>query len=437
MKVKTGGFGEIIPRFQVAVFDEAHVVEEIAATYLGERLSTHQLRELTSDFNKGIKTLAKKERGRIQKALDMVHSGAEEMGSHLINREDKAPLDEDLLSRLREGPGQSVMKGLKTLGGEGSREKGNPGELQPLIMRAGDLYQRLDLILKRRGGLWLNWYEKRKKTVVFHSTPLDVSSVMNERLYGKTHSTILTSATLSTNGTFDYIRSRLGLIETAHEGIYPSHFKFETQSLIYIPRDLPPPSDPGFGASVARRVVDIVKRSRGRALVLFTSYYNLNLVWQMVRDQLPFCVLRQGDAPRSVLLETFKRDISSVLMATGAFWQGVDIPGEALSCLIIDKLPFASPGEPLVAAKIEALRKGGGNPFLEYQVPSAIITFKQGMGRLIRNSADRGVMAILDGRIMTSRYGRRFLESMPGVPRTHDLSAVSRFFKKGPAASHR
>ena len=180
----------------------------------------------------------------------------------------------------------------------------------------------------------------------------------------------------------------------------------------------------------AGEIIRILKRSKGRALVLFTSYFNLHRVHEIIADALPYTVFKQGDAPRSRLLEEFKRDIQSVLLATGSFWQGVDVPGEALSCLIIDKLPFASPGDPLVAARIEAIREGGGNPFMNYQVPAAIIALKQGLGRLIRKASDRGLMAILDKRILTSRYGGLFLKSLPPIPVIHEMEKIEQFFSK-------
>jgi ATP-dependent DNA helicase DinG len=240
---------------------------------------------------------------------------------------------------------------------------------------------------------------------------------------------IFTSATLSTNGTFDYIRSRLGIPENALEGIFPSHFNFKDQAMIYIPKDLPAPKDPEFGLKAARKVSTILEKSSGRALVLFTSYYNLNIAYNELNGKLPYSLFKQGDAPRSILLERFRRDINSVLLATGSFWQGVDVPGDALSCLIIDKLPFDSPGDPLVSARIEVIRAKGGNPFMEYQLPSAIISLKQGLGRLIRQGKDRGVMAILDSRIINSRYGRFFLNSLPDMPLTHEIDEISDFFE--------
>jgi len=252
---------------------------------------------------------------------------------------------------------------------------------------------------------------------------------MNELLYDKVQTAIFTSATLSTNGTFDYIRSRLGLPAEVFQEICDSHFDFETQTILYIPKTLPPPNSADFGTQAAKEILKILKRTEGRALVLFTSYHNLNVAFQIVKDRTPFTIYRQGHAPRSVLLDAFRQDVHSVLFATGSFWQGVDVPGEALSCLIIDKLPFDSPGEPIVAARIDAIRSQGHNPFMEYQVPSAIISLKQGLGRLIRKRSDRGILSILDVRIMTSRYGRFFLESLPNIPLTHDLSDIDRFFE--------
>ncbi len=336
-------------------------------------------------------------------------------------------MDQETLSRISEGPAREISRGLRFIYEKaGLKELDNP-ILQGLAVRANELGGLLEEVLKKRDPNWLNWYERRKRSLVINASPLDISVRMNELLYEKVETVIFTSATLSTNRNFGYVRARLGLSD-ALEGMYPSHFDFRTQTFIYIPKDLPPPGAPDFAVHVAERVKDILEMTEGRALVLFTSYHNLNLVHRLLEGNVPYAVHRQGDAPRSVLLDEFKRDIHSVLLATGSFWQGVDVPGEALSCLIIDKLPFDSPGEPLVAARIDAVREKNGNPFREYQVPSAIISFKQGLGRLIRKSSDRGVLSVLDKRIMTSRYGKLFLDSLPEMPVSHEISDIARFF---------
>jgi ATP-dependent DNA helicase DinG len=427
MKVKRGGFGEIIPRFQVAVFDEAHSVEEVATSFLGETLSTNQLMELVNDLEKETKDSKHIDKNKLKKHLNAIRTGAERLRILFNDREDKGRLDNETLSIISKGPVREIRQGLKYIHEKADFGESDNAALQAMPVRARDIEDLMEQILKKRDSKWLNWYEKRRRSLMLHASPLDISGRMNELLYEKVQGVVFTSATLSTNRTFDYIRSRLGLSH-ALEGIYPSHFDFATQTLMYIPRDLPPPNAPDFALKVAVRVMEILKRTQGRALVLFTSYHNLNVVHQILEGRTPYTIHRQGDAPRSVLLEEFRRDIPSVLLATGSFWQGVDVPGESLSCLIIDKLPFDSPGEPLVAARINAIRDKGGNPFMEYQVPSAIISLKQGLGRLIRKNSDRGILSVLDIRIVTSRYGRFFLDSLPEIPISHDLSDIGRFF---------
>ena len=429
LKIKRGGFGEVIPRFQVAVFDEAHTVEEIATAYLGEALSTNQLMELVSDLEKETKDLSGIDRGGLKQHLNIIKTGAENLRAFFHDLGDKGRLDHETVAVIRQGPAREIRSGLKYL-----REKTNfkdldPPVLQSMMGRATEMDDLLDQILKKRTPNWLNWYEKRKRSMILHASPLDISDRMNDLLYEKVETVVFTSATLSTNNTFEYIRTRLGLPGESLEGNYPSHFDFTHQTLMYIPKDLPNPNTDDFAPAAARRIADILKRTDGRALVLFTSYHNLNLVFQILEGHIPYTLQKQGDAPRSILLDEFKRDINSVLLATASFWHGVDVPGESLSCLIIDKLPFNAPNEPLVSARIDAIRDQGGNPFMEYQVPSAIISFKQGMGRLIRNKSDRGILSVLDSRIMTSRYGKFFLKSLPDIPISHDLSDINRFFE--------
>jgi ATP-dependent DNA helicase DinG len=426
LKVKMAGFGEIIPRFQAAVFDEAHTIEEIATSYFGDSLSTRQLTDLVGDLRKEAGGLRGVDRTKLDRRLDSVQAGSERLMGEFEAYEEKGRLAPEFVLQMARGLGRDIGRGLRDVC-EAPDLKDDP-HLRPLLDRARELGRMLEEILRKRDGNWLNWYEKRKKNLILHASPLDISESMNDLLYGTIQATLFTSATLAANGTFDYIRTRLGLPETTLQEVCPSHFDFKTQTLLYIPRRLSTPSSPDFGRDAGHEIMRILERTQGRALVLFTSYHNLNIVYETLRERLPYTIHRQGDAPRSILLDRFREDIHSVLLATGAFWQGVDVPGETLSCLIIDKLPFDSPGDPVVAARIDAIRSRGGNPFMDYQVPSAIITLKQGLGRLIRKRSDRGILSILDVRILTSRYGRFFLESLPPIPMTHDLSDIDRFF---------
>jgi ATP-dependent DNA helicase DinG len=427
LKIKKGGFGEIIPRFQAAVFDEAHNVEEIATTYLGESISTNQLSDLAVDLDKALSALEEKGQSSLKARVTALRAHARELRRRFEQGEAKARLDPEALSELADGTAGKIRGALKdiqrALTGKGAED------LQPHAGRAAELDRLMAEVLKPREQDWLTWYERGKTGVTLHASPLDISERLNELLYGHVETVAFTSATLSTNGNFDYIKSRLGLHETV-ESIFPSHFDFSRSTLLYIPRDLPLPGAPQFATEIAPRILDILERTGGRALVLFTSHHNLNTVYALIKDRTPYLLQRQGDAPKSVLLEAFRENVHSVLLATGSFWQGVDVPGESLSCVIVDKLPFDSPADPLVAARIEAISARGGNSFLEFQVPSAIISLKQGLGRLIRKGTDRGILSVLDIRILNSRYGKFFIDSLPGIPITHDLGDINRFFEK-------
>jgi len=429
LMVKKEGFGEIIPRFQAVVFDEAHTLEDIAMTYFGKSLSTNQLLDLVSDVEKEIADLPNQEKKKVRRHLEWIKAGAEHLWDLLREGEEKSRLVDESLEELEKGACLEIKKGLDYIHGKsGFTEEDSPA-LQSLAKRAHELRQSMDKILGSSDADWLRWYEKRKKTVVLHASPLDISQSMKDLLYEKAGTLVFTSATLSTHGHFEYFRSRMGLLEDILEGVYQSHFDFEHNALFYVPTDLPPPTDPLFTTKVSQRVLEILEITAGRALVLFTSHHNLNAVHRLLQGRIPYTLFKQGDAPKSLLLEKFRTDTHSVLLATGSFWQGVDVPGEALSCLIVDKLPFDSPGDPLVAARIDRIRSQGGNPFMDYQLPSAIIALKQGLGRLIRNSSDRGVLSVLDVRMRTSRYGRFFFESLPRMPLIHDLQAIRNFFQ--------
>jgi len=417
LMVKRGGFGEIIPRFQAVVFDEAHKIEETAVNYFGESISSGQFQDFAKDVEK--ETKQKGMPGGLTDKLNIVRESAERLQKIYALSEDKGSIQEEDLAVINDGPVRDIKAALNLIG----QKTG-----QVISVRAESLMQSLEMVFSIHMPDWHKWYERKKRGITFHSSPLDISGTMREDLYGGINTIIFTSATLSTNGRFDYIRSRLGIPDDALEGIYPSHFDFMEQSLFYIPLDLPGPNSVDFAAGASARIMELLEISSGRALVLFTGYSNMNTVYHRIKGALPYSVLRQGDAPKSALLDEFRNDTHSVLLATGSFWQGVDVPGESLSCLIVDKLPFDSPGDPLVSARIKSIGEKEGNPFMDYQLPSAIISLKQGLGRLIRKRSDRGVLSILDNRIIKSRYGRLFFESIPDMPVTHELGDVRKFF---------
>jgi len=264
--------------------------------------------------------------------------------------------------------------------------------------------------------------------VFLQATPIEVAPILREGLWEGLESAVLTSATLAVTGGFDYIRRRLGL-DHARELVVPSHFDYSTQALLYVPPDLPDPRTPQFAGRASEVVRQTLEMTQGRAFCLFTSYAQMNEIHRRLSDQLDFPMLLQGTAPKNALLEEFRSTPHAVLFATASFWQGVDVQGEQLSCVIIDRLPFAVPGDPVVAARIRAINEEGGNAFYDYQVPAAVISLKQGFGRLIRSLNDRGLLVLLDNRILRQRYGQVFLESLPNYRRTTKLDDVEEFFR--------
>jgi ATP-dependent DNA helicase DinG len=258
-----------------------------------------------------------------------------------------------------------------------------------------------------------------------------VSAILGERLFEQFDTVILTSATLAVGGRFDFLKQRLG-IQPATEKVLPAEFDFREQALLYIPGTMPDVRDPRFSARAAQEIVKLLEISKGRAFCLFTSYFQMKEVYERVSGRVKFPMLLQGTAPKSILLDRFRTTPNAVLFATASFWQGVDVPGTQLSCVIVDKLPFAVPSDPIVAARVKALQEDGRNPFAEYQVPEAVLALKQGFGRLIRSKTDRGILSILDNRISRMAYGRIFLESLPDYSTTQDLSEVERFMENHP-----
>lgn len=257
--------------------------------------------------------------------------------------------------------------------------------------------------------------------------------MLAEQLFENVPSVVLTSATLTVQNSFEHLRRRLG-IANARELVVPSHFRYGEQALLYLPPEMPDPRETGFAAAAAEKVREVLEITEGRAFCLFTSYNQMREVHERLLAMVGFPLLLQGTAPRNALLDAFRSTPNAVLLGTSSFWQGVDVQGEQLSCVIVDRLPFAVPTDPVIAARMKAIEADGGNPFAEYQLPGAVLTLKQGFGRLVRSLNDRGVLVLLDPRLQRQRYGRVFLESLPPYRVTQRLSDVQEFFGVRPAA---
>jgi ATP-dependent DNA helicase DinG len=428
-QLRKSAYGEVIPSCATLVVDEAHQLEDVATQYFGIAVSNYRVEDLIRDVESTVMltsgtleaTSRVAERSRtFFSALSMARMEAAESKTRYSS--------EAFTDYFQDGAMLAgALEGLEATLAL-SRKQDEPDEtIATLARRARDLHQELSFLIRAGNDDFVYYVESRGRGLFLRASPIDVSRLAKEALFDRMRTTVLTSATLAVEGSFDYFKSRLGIRE-ANQVRVSSEFDYARQALLYLPRRVPSPKSPDFSAAAAREVIEILKRSRGRAFVLFTSYAMLRSVQQFVEMSLPFPLLVQGTAPRSTLVEQFRSTPNAVLLATSSFWQGVDVVGDALSCVIIDKLPFASPGDPITAARIESIKERGGDAFADYQVPLAILALQQGLGRLIRHRTDRGVLAILDPRLRTMGYGRRFLDSLPSAPVTHDLAAVERFF---------
>ncbi len=322
-----------------------------------------------------------------------------------------------------------VLNALHRMEGELERLR-NAEDAQPLRRRTGTTREQLKFLMESEDRNTVFWLERRggrQLSTHLQATPIDVSELLRELLFKNYPSVVLTSATLTVQGGFSHIRKRLGL-DDARELVVPSHFKYDRQALLYLPPGMPDPREPNFQDEAVRRIRRMLEITRGRAFCLFTSYQQMRDLYERLLVEVPFPLLLQGTAPRKTLLEEFRITPNAVLFGTSSFWQGVDVQGEALSCVIVDRLPFAVPTDPIVQARMRAIEEAGGKPFFEYQVPSAVIALKQGFGRLIRSLDDRGVLMLLDPRLERQRYGRVFLESLPPYRITQDITDVEAFF---------
>jgi ATP-dependent DNA helicase DinG len=442
--VRQNAFGEVIPACNHVILDEAHQLEDVATQYFGVGVSTYRIDDLAQDIERlGIPDTAK----AVEKLRDRARMFFNEIAyAHRadgrVRGEERIRATPSSLAHASEGAAmlagaldivEATLK-LIRLKPDTADESERSVRLQPdvqeqidaLARRADEIRADVRFLMRAAETEYVYFVEFRGRGVFLRASPIDVSAIIRELLLDKMRATVLTSATLTVDGSFEYLKTRLGIRRT-DEIRLRSEFDFERQALLYLPPRMPDPRSPEFAGAAGREVIEILKRTHGRAFVLFTSYATLRAVQGIAEMALDYPIFVQGTMPRTQLLKMFRETPHSVLLATSSFWQGVDVVGDALSCVIVDKLPFASPGDPITAARIDAIRARGGEPFDEYQVPLAILALQQGLGRLIRHRRDRGVLAVLDPRLRTKGYGQRFLASIPPAPVVHELDAVATF----------
>jgi ATP-dependent DNA helicase DinG len=398
----------------------------VATQYFGVQVSSHRIEELCRDVVRELKA-AQLDAREVRAEVESLADRGERFFRLLAQGQGRTLRPEWMTSRLAEEAG-ALLARLVGLSTALLAVPDRPEPLSGLAARAAGLRDEIHFLLAAEDDRHVYFVETRGRAVHLKATPIDVADLLQEQLFSRVRSAVLTSATLTVDGTFDYLKARVG-IQDAEELILPSPFDYSEQAVLYVPKRMPEPRSPEFVDRAAAEVLRLLELSRGRAFVLFTSYANMNAVAGQVAGQLDYPILIQGEAPKAVLLETFRSTPGAVLFATASFWQGVDVVGDQLSCVIIDKLPFASPGDPVVSARIDRLRNRGGNPFAEYQVPVAVLMLKQGLGRLIRSASDRGILAVLDSRLVEKSYGRRFLESLPPARLVHAIGPLEEFLR--------
>ncbi|MDH3465412.1 MAG: ATP-dependent DNA helicase [Gammaproteobacteria bacterium] len=424
--LKEDGFGDLLPRATAVVFDEAHQLPAIASLFLGTNLTGGQLRDLCRDIHNEEKhehsaigalpdTLRDLEQ-TVRNAEKSLRTQAQR--GALVDLEDNDRCQSALLDlQTALQACESIMEQAAVAG---------PG-LERCWHRSVELQDNLQQLLEREQSDYVRWYEVTGASFRLCATPLEPGTVFRQRIGSDERAWIFTSATLAVGDDFSHYLNTMGL-SGAQTRTWESPFPYATQSLLYLPENMPDPREPEFTPRVGDLAYSVLRASGGRAFLLFTSFRALEQARSLLAGRLPFPVLVQGDAPRNVLLEQFRARGNAVLLGTASFWEGVDVRGEALSCVIIDRLPFAPPDDPVLRARLARIEETGGNPFRDYQVPSAVIVLKQGVGRLIRDSTDRGVLVICDPRLTTKGYGKIFRRALPPMPVTRNFDDVARFF---------
>lgn len=441
LNVRGNQYGKVLPDYGAVIFDEAHLIEDIAADYFGFQVSSFQMDELVRDADSLPITDAMATR-------DLTKIGAKIVGladqfwirfTQARDKDGRFPLVPNAFAqKTSSGDIQATPLGEAYFALDSALERLETAvdvhaeklpEAESLLKRARQTRFDLEFVCSQSEKNYVYWLEKRGRGMFLRASPIDVSTLLQEKLFEKTETVVLTSATLSTNGKFDFIKDRLGLEDKKTATLLaPSAFNYEQQAIIYIPKAMPDPRAPEYTQHAANEIIKLLNITHGRAFVLSTSNFGMNALYELVSMRVNYPCLVQGSMSKAGLLERFRKTPNAVLFATSSFWQGVDVRGEQLSCVIIDKLPFAVPSDPVVAARTRFIDENGGKSFFDYSVPQATITLKQGIGRLIRSKTDKGVIALLDTRLRTKSYGRDFLNSLPRTRITSELKDVSNVF---------
>ncbi|MBI4445172.1 MAG: ATP-dependent DNA helicase [Acidobacteria bacterium] len=429
LALQTDEIGKILPDYSVLILDEGHEIEDIATSHFGRQLSNYQIEEFCRDFWKTFAASSDQ-----QQDVQRIEHAAQELFALLPLQEGRHSLN---YFRASDGEIVDIRSGIAN---QASRLKSSLEALLYRLLQQGGLEadaisRRLEQLVSSIQEIFteepenIYWFERRGRGVFLHMTPIDVAEILREKLFKRTDSVILTSATLTTGQDFNYLRGRLGL-DDSDELMVPSEFDYATQTILYLPAHLPEPGTPGYFPRILSEIRRILEITEGHAFLLFTSTQQMNRVYDSLVDGLPYPVFRQGDQPKTQLLELFKTTPNAILCATASFWQGVDVQGDALRAVIVDKLPFLVPTEPVAAARLSRLERLGQNSFLSYVLPEAIINLKQGLGRLIRSRQDRGILAIFDSRLHRRSYGPLFLRSLPNCPLTDNIEDLKNFFMR-------
>lgn len=427
LALKEQGFGELIPSAQSIIFDEAHLIPDIASEYFGDTFSTRQLSDQLKDLGK-LQKVSLKDASQLSEFADKCIYSLSDLRMQFPADPERGNWQDAIKRPSILAQMNILSEQLNLLLAVGEANAQRDTDVDSLLEKIGQNAQGLSLFLQEKHKDVSLWYETSKYHVVLHLTPLSIAKQFQKVMDERDASWIFTSATLAIDENFEHFQKLMGL-HSATTLCLDSPFDYQAQAMLCVPRYLPEPSSKQMKQALAETAITLVEAAKGRCFILFTSHRMMKEVAEIVADEIDNKILVQGERAKSAILHDYLEDASSVLFATGAFWEGVDVKGDDLLCVMIDKLPFASPDDPLFKARLDDCRKQGGMPFFDIQVPQAVIALKQGAGRLIRDVSDRGVLVICDNRLVTKPYGSTFINSLPNMKKTRSLSKVQDFLR--------